>query len=81
MYRISALAAGATPVSVPEKTRRVNVEAILESVTEKTRLVFIANPANPTATMLERHSDSPLMLPPRPSPTRWSRTFTVSGRS
>lgn len=53
MYRLSALAAGARPVSVPEKNRRVHVEAILDAVTERTRLVFIANPGNPTGTMID----------------------------
>ena len=52
MYRISALAAGATPVEVPEHDRVVDVDAILAAVTEATRLVFIANPANPTGTMV-----------------------------
>lgn len=52
MYRISALAAGATPVKVPERDRVVDVDAILAACTEKTRLVFIANPANPTGTMI-----------------------------
>ena len=52
MYRISALAAGATPVEVPERDRTVDVDAILAGCTARTRLVFIANPANPTGTML-----------------------------
>ncbi len=52
MYRISAQAAGATPVVAPERDRVVDVEAILAKVTKKTRLVFIANPANPTSTMI-----------------------------
>lgn len=52
MYRISALAAGATPVSVPERERHVDVDAILAACTPKTKLIFIANPANPTGTML-----------------------------
>lgn len=52
MYRISTLAAGATPVEVPEKDRFVDVDAILSAVTPATRLVFIANPANPTGTLL-----------------------------
>ena len=52
MYRISALAAGATPVEVPERDRTVDVDAILAAVTPRTRLVFIANPANPTGTMI-----------------------------
>jgi histidinol-phosphate aminotransferase len=52
MYRISALAAGATPVEVPERDRVVDVDAILAAVTERTRIIFIANPANPTGTMV-----------------------------
>ncbi len=52
MYRLSTLAAGATPVSVPEKHRTADVDAILEAVTDKTRLVFLANPNNPTGTYL-----------------------------
>ncbi|MBN2907746.1 MAG: histidinol-phosphate transaminase [Rhodobacteraceae bacterium] len=52
MYRISALAAGATPVEVPERDRVVDVDAILAATTPRTRLVFIANPANPTGTMI-----------------------------
>ncbi len=52
MYRISALAAGATPVEVTERERCVDVDAILAGCTERTRLVFIANPANPTGTMI-----------------------------
>ncbi len=53
MYRISALAAGATPIEAPERERRVDVDAVLATVTPRTRLVFIANPANPTGTMLD----------------------------
>jgi len=52
MYKISALAAGATPVEVAERNRVVNVDAILEAAGDKTKLVFIANPANPTGTMI-----------------------------
>ncbi|WP_297617829.1 histidinol-phosphate transaminase [uncultured Roseicyclus sp.] len=52
MYRISALAAGATPVEVPERERVVDVDAILARAGSDTALVFIANPANPTATFL-----------------------------
>jgi histidinol-phosphate aminotransferase len=52
MYRISTLAAGATPVEVPEVDRTVDVDAILAACTERTKLVFIANPANPTGTFV-----------------------------
>ncbi|MDU8910773.1 histidinol-phosphate transaminase [Aestuariicoccus sp. MJ-SS9] len=52
LYRIGALAAGATPVEVRERERVTDVDAILEACTDKTRLVFIANPNNPTGTMI-----------------------------
>ncbi|GLK73011.1 histidinol-phosphate transaminase [Ancylobacter dichloromethanicus] len=52
VYRIAALAAGATPVVVPEKDYRTDVDALLAAVTEKTRVVFLANPNNPTGTYL-----------------------------
>ena len=53
MYRISALAAGATPVEVPEDGRVTDVDAILSACTDRTRLVFVANPNNPTGTMID----------------------------
>lgn len=52
MYRISTLAAGGTPVEVPERERVTDVDAILAAVTARTKLVFIANPNNPTGTMI-----------------------------
>lgn len=52
MYRISALAVGATPVEVAERERTTDVDAILAACNRRTRLVFIANPNNPTGTMI-----------------------------
>lgn len=52
VYKIQILAAGATPVTVKEKDARVDVDAILAAVTERTKVVFLANPANPTGTYI-----------------------------
>jgi len=52
MYNISAKAAGATPVTAPETNLTANVDALLAAVTENTRLLFLANPNNPTGTYL-----------------------------
>lgn len=52
VYKIAVLTAGGTPVIVPEKDLRVDVDAILAKVSPKTKLVYIANPANPTGTYL-----------------------------
>lgn len=52
MYPILARMAGAIPVNVPERDRRVDVDAVLDAVTDKTRVVFLTNPGNPTGTML-----------------------------
>jgi histidinol-phosphate aminotransferase len=50
VYKIQIMGAGASPVTVKEKDCTVDVDAILAAVTEKTKLVFIANPGNPTGT-------------------------------
>lgn len=53
LYRIFALSAGATPVVAPETNRQVDVDLLIEHITPATRLIYIANPANPTGTALE----------------------------
>lgn len=50
VYKIQILAAGGKPVVVAEEDYRVSVDAILDAVTAKTKIVFIANPGNPTGT-------------------------------
>ncbi|MEX5728205.1 histidinol-phosphate aminotransferase [Rhodovulum iodosum] len=67
MYRISALAAGATPIETPERERTVDVDAVLAACSPRTRLVFIANPANPTGTMIGADETARLAegLPPQ----------------
>jgi histidinol-phosphate aminotransferase len=67
MYRISAMAAGATPVEVAERERTTDVGALLAACTERTKLVFIANPNNPTGTMISAAEVAQLAegLPPQ----------------
>jgi len=52
MYRVNTLAAGGTPVIAKETNYTADVDAILAVVTPRTRIVFIANPNNPTGTYL-----------------------------
>src|SRR5580693_8171322 len=52
IYPIVTLGAGAKPVVAPEQNFTADVDAILARVTAKTKIVFLANPNNPTGTCL-----------------------------
>jgi histidinol-phosphate aminotransferase len=52
VYPIATLGTGATPVVAPEKDFTADVDEILKRVTPKTKMVFLANPNNPTGTYL-----------------------------
>ncbi len=52
MYRIYTLGNGATPVTAPEQNLTADIDALLKAVTPKTRIVFLANPNNPTGTVI-----------------------------
>lgn len=54
MYPIYARTSGATPVTAPEKNLRVDVDALLAAVTPKTKIVFVANPNNPTGSYVSK---------------------------
>lgn len=54
VYPLITKACGAEYVEVPMKDFRYDLKGILEAVTPKTRLIFIANPNNPTGTYLTR---------------------------
>jgi histidinol-phosphate aminotransferase len=52
MYPISAKSVGATVVMADERDLRADVDALLAKVTAKTKILFLANPNNPTGTYL-----------------------------
>lgn len=52
MYAIYAKGVGAVPVTAPETDLRCDVDNLLAAVTPKTRIVFVANPNNPTGTYI-----------------------------
>jgi len=51
-YPIVARSAGATPVTVPEKNLKTDIDALIAAVTPRTRMIFLANPNNPTGSYL-----------------------------
>ena len=52
VYPIATLAAGAKPVVAPETDYTANVDHLLSAVTPNTKVVFLANPNNPTGTYI-----------------------------
>lgn len=52
VYRIAAQRVGATPVEAPDRDYTTDVDALLAAVTPRTRLVYLANPNNPTGTLI-----------------------------
>jgi histidinol-phosphate aminotransferase len=66
-YAIGARACGGVVKHAPEPDLRIDVDEMLKAVDERTRLVFIANPANPTGTWISAEEVRRLHagLPPR----------------
>ena len=54
LYPIAIQRTGATPVEAPDRDYGTDVDELLAAVTPATRLVFVANPNNPTGTFLPR---------------------------
>lgn len=54
MYPISTRKVGAVPVKAKEKHYRTDVEALRDHVTPKTKIVFVANPNNPTGSHISK---------------------------
>lgn len=54
VYPLVTKAIGATPVAVPAKDYGHDLDAMLAAITPKTRMIFVANPNNPTGTFLTK---------------------------
>jgi len=56
LYKLIATSFGVRMIEVPSPDYEQNLEAILQAVTPKTRLIFIPNPNNPTGTLISQRS-------------------------
>jgi histidinol-phosphate aminotransferase len=54
VYPIAAMRAGATPVAAPDVDYTADVDQLLAAVTPRTRILYLANPNNPTGTVIDR---------------------------
>ena len=52
IYPLQVRTAGATPVQVPLTDHTFDLDAMLAAITDKTRLIFVCNPNNPTSTVV-----------------------------
>lgn len=66
MYTIVAQSAGATPIMVPLKEMAIDLDAVRAQVNQRTRLIFICNPNNPTGALISQSAfeDFLAVLPP-----------------
>ncbi|KAA8966035.1 histidinol-phosphate transaminase [Mycobacterium sp.] len=53
MYPLQVRVAGAVPIQVPLRDDTFDLDAMLAAVTDRTRLIFVCNPNNPTSTVVE----------------------------
>src|SRR6266849_4204002 len=75
VYPIATLAAGGTPVVAAEKHYTAHVDTILAAVSPRTKIVFIANPNNPTGTYLP-FDEIQRLRRALPKPVLLCRTFS-----
>ncbi len=53
IYPLQVRTAGATPVQVPLTDHTFDLDAMLDAITDRTRLIFVCNPNNPTSTVVD----------------------------
>lgn len=51
VYKMAVTAVGAKPIEIPCVDYKHNLQAMADAITDKTKIVFVANPNNPTGTM------------------------------
>ncbi len=54
VYDIAARRVGAVPVVAPDSDYATDIDALIDCITPKTRVIFLANPNNPTGTLASR---------------------------
>ena len=65
MYPIITKYVGAESVLATEDDYKINPSSIVDKINESTKLIFIANPNNPTSTYLNKNEVLKLPLPPK----------------
>ena len=60
MYPLQVRIAGAIPIQVPLRDETFDLYAMLAAVTDRTRLIFVCNPNNPTSTVVDPRGADPL---------------------
>ncbi len=55
LYRSVVIGGHGRPIEIPLKGERHDLDRMSEAVTEKTKLIFICNPNNPTGTIVRHH--------------------------
>ena len=61
MYPISTKRVGASAVKAPEQNLKTDISAIIAAITDKTKIIFIANPNNPTGSYITKDEANQLI--------------------